>query len=231
MPPTTIDTVAEVSAEQHEARGRSSSASPAMWWAIAGVALLFATAALRLGGRGVTAVAGGLDPLQWLALITLTAAFVYGEGIRALQRKYVPHVIRRVELLRDERRVWYRIAAPLHALTLIGAPAGALLRAWGGTAAILAAVLIVRGFPEPWRGIIGFAVSAALAWGTYALLRAALRAFRQTGAQPLRSANRTTRSISAETVMGPIPPGTGESADRCAAPPVRSTSPTPPVLK
>jgi hypothetical protein len=149
-----------------------------MWWGVTGVGLLFATAAWRLGERGILTVMTGLSPLQWLALLALTAVFVYGEGVRALERKYVPHVIRRVELLRQERRSWYRLLAPLHALTLIGAARTPLLRAWAGTGAIALAVVVVRSFPEPWRGITDLAVAAALAWGTLALARASVRAFR-----------------------------------------------------
>jgi hypothetical protein len=152
--------------------------TPAMWWGVIGVGLLFASASFRLGARGLHTIGAGLSPGQWLLLVLLTIAFVYGEGIRALQRKYVPHVMTRIELLRGERRPWYRLLAPLHAMSLIGAPTRILLRAWAGVFAIVAAVVIVRSFPEPWRGITGFAVAAALAWGATALIRTALRSFR-----------------------------------------------------
>jgi hypothetical protein len=178
MPPTTDAEPMESSVTLRAAAAPVNTTSLTMWWAVFGVALLFGSAALRLGGRGVTTLLGGIEPVQWLVVGALTVAFVYGEGVLALQRSYVPRVIRRVELLRDEPRRWYRLLAPLHALTLIGAAPLQLARAWGGLALIVTAVLIVRRFPEPWRGIVGFAVAAALAWGTYALLRAARRAFR-----------------------------------------------------
>jgi hypothetical protein len=162
-----------VEAEPQRVRGTLTT-----WWGVVGVALVFATAAYRLGERGLDTVRGGLAPAEWLALVLLTAVFVYGEGVRALQRRYVPHVIRRVTQLEREPRMWYRLLAPVHALSLIGADRGLLLRAWAGTFAIAAAVAVVRAFPEPWRGITDVAVAAALAWGTYALVRAALRAFR-----------------------------------------------------
>jgi hypothetical protein len=149
-----------------------------IWWGVLGVALVFASASFRLGERGVRTVAAGLTPAQWLLLVVLTGVFVYGEGVRALERKYVPHVMRRVELLRGEQRWWYRLLAPLHALSLIGADNRLLLKSWAGTAAIAGAVAVVRSFAEPWRGITDVAVAAALAWGTYALVRASLRTFR-----------------------------------------------------
>lgn len=147
----------------------------AVWWGLAGVVLLFATAVFRLGGRGIATVIQGLGPWEWVALVSLTAAFVYGEGVRALQRKYVPWMISRVEELRHESRAWYRLLAPLHAMALIGAPPRTLVKAWGGSVAIFLAVLIVSRFPEPWRGITDFAVASALAWATCIMIVAGTR--------------------------------------------------------
>jgi hypothetical protein len=147
-------------------------------WAVAGVVFLFAEAAWRLALRGVDAVRGGLTPFEWLALVLLTAAFVYGEGVRALQRRWVPYVLARIQRLRAERRLRYHLAAPLYAMSLIGPPRAAVVRAWAGVAAIISAVLIVSRLPDPWRGIVDSAVAAALVWGASALLYGAGRAFR-----------------------------------------------------
>jgi hypothetical protein len=147
-------------------------------WAVAGVVVLFAEAAWRLALRGIAAVQGGLTSFEWLALVLLTAAFVYGEGVRALQRKWVPYVLRRVARLGEEGQLLYRVAAPLYAMSLIGPPRRALLRAWAGVAAIVTAVLVVSGFPDPWRGIVDLAVASALVWGAIALLYAAGRMMR-----------------------------------------------------
>jgi hypothetical protein len=148
-------------------------------WAVLGVALLFFTAVLRLGARGVALIRSGLQPAEWALLAVLTAAFIYGEGVRALQQRYVPFLLARVNRLRgEEARTRHRLFAPLYALALIGAPRRTLLRAWAGTLAIAAAVLLVRALPDPWRGVIDFAVAAALAWGLAALLTEAWRALR-----------------------------------------------------
>lgn len=144
-------------------------------WALLGVGLLFGTAAWRLGQRGIATMRAGLGPWEWSALAALTALFVYGEGIRALERRYAPWLIDRITRLPDEPRPVYRLLAPLYALALIGARRGTVARAWGGSAAIALAVLIVRAFPEPWRGITDFAVAAALVWGLVAILREAKR--------------------------------------------------------
>jgi hypothetical protein len=147
-------------------------------WAVLGVTLLFATAVLRLGARGIALIRSGLAPAEWVLLAVVTAAFVYGEGVRALDQRYVPFLMRRVRELRAESHPVHRVLAPLYALALIGAPGRARLRAWAGMLAIAAAVLIVRGLPEPWRGTIDFAVAAALTWGLAALLQKAWRTLR-----------------------------------------------------
>lgn len=147
-------------------------------WAITGVALLFGHAAYRLGARGVSTIRNGLDAAEWVALALLTAMFIYGEGVRALQRRYVPHVMRRVSLLRDRAKVSHHLLAPLFALSLVGASTRSLLLAWAGVAAIAGAVVVVSRFPEPWRGIVDFAVAAALGWALVALLVSARRVLR-----------------------------------------------------
>jgi hypothetical protein len=148
-------------------------------WGVLGVAVLFATAVLRLGARGLATVSAGLTGWQWLALAALTAVFVYGEGVRALQRKWVPWALGRLVALRDERRTWYLLLAPLHAMAFIGAPARTIARAWAGTLAIVVAVLIVSRFPDPWRGITDIAVASALAWATVVLVVGGVRRLRR----------------------------------------------------
>lgn len=140
-------------------------------WTLIGVAALFTSAIYRLGARGVATIQAGLGWGEWLVLVLLTVAFVYGEGFRALDRRWVPRLVERALLLRDDPRVLVRLVAPLYGLSLVGAARDDLIRGWLLTTAILGAVLIVRALPDPWRGIVDFAVAAALAWGLVAILR------------------------------------------------------------
>lgn len=151
-------------------RERSRSGTLTQAWAVAGVAVILADATWRLGLRGAAAVRDGLDPLEWLALVLLTAAFVYGEGVRALQRRWIPYVLARILQLRGHVPRVYRVLAPLYAFGIIGPPRRSLLRAWAGVAAIIAAVVIVSRFPDPWRGIVDLAVASALLWGVIVLV-------------------------------------------------------------
>ncbi|GMV05019.1 MAG: hypothetical protein AMXMBFR53_12990 [Gemmatimonadota bacterium] len=163
-------------------RGASDGAGlAAAAWAVGGVCLLFSMAVFRLGRRGLETLRGGLEPREWGALVLLTLLFVVGEGWGALQRKWVPRLVRRVSTLREGGSPIHRALAPLYGMSLIGAPRADLLRAWGGTAAIVAAVLLVRGFPEPWRGIVDLAVASALVWAVGAIAVACRRSFRTRG--------------------------------------------------
>lgn len=147
-------------------------------WGLAGVTLLLGTAVLRLGSRGLTTLQAGLEPAQWLILAGLTAGFVYMEGVRAFQQRWVPRVVGRLAALRTDRRAWYRALAPLHAMGFISPSVRTVALSWGGTALIVAAILVVSRFPDPWRGIVDIAVAAALLYGTLALIVAAARSWR-----------------------------------------------------
>jgi hypothetical protein len=147
-------------------------------WAVAGVALLFVDAIYRLGLRAIETVAAGLSLRDALVLSLLSAAFVYGEGYRALQLRFAPRVIERAFAI-DTRRSHHVLLAPLVVLSLVGAAPRALFRGYLALVLIASAALAVSALPSPWRGIIDGAVALALSWGLAALLlqfRSALRA-------------------------------------------------------
>ncbi|UCC25940.1 MAG: hypothetical protein JSU98_02345 [Gemmatimonadales bacterium] len=146
-------------------------------WALGGVSLLLLFAAVRLGRRGIETVQAGLGPVEWTGLILLVLLFVVGEGWGALQRKWVPRVVERAVALRRGGPLHFRILAPLYGMSLIGGCARSLARAWAGTFSIVVAVLIVRTFPDPWRGIVDLAVASALVWGVAAIVAAGGKAF------------------------------------------------------
>ena len=147
-----------------------------MAWAVVGVLALLLKAVASLGGRGLDTLREGLGPVEMGVLVALLLLFVLGEGVMALQRKWVPHVVGRARALRRDGSRTHALLAPLYAMSLVGAPRRALLRAWAGVLAIVAAVLVVRAFPEPWRGIVDLSVAAALAWGSIALVTQAIGA-------------------------------------------------------
>lgn len=139
-------------------------------WALLGVAAIFAWSVYSLGGRGLEAVRGGLDPFQWAALVVFTVGFVYTEGILTFDRRWIPKLVRRSRRVRHESTAM-KLLAPLYGLALVGHEWKTVVKAWIGTALIVTAVVIIREFPPPWRGIVDFAVAAAMAWGLVSIAR------------------------------------------------------------
>ena len=140
-----------------------------------GVVAVFIEAIVQLGRRGIATMRAGLEPIEWIVLAVLLIAFVYGEGVRALARRWVPGVLARTRELGPASRAIDRVLAPLYVMSLTGAPARVLARAWIGVALIVAAVLIVRALPEPWRGIVDLSVATALLVGLVAIVRGVRR--------------------------------------------------------
>ena len=137
--------------------------------------MIFAWAVYRLGGRGFETLTAGLTVPQWTALTVLVLGFVYVEGIRALQHRWVPRMLGRASQLDEEERRTPRIVGPLFAMSLLFAPRTQMARAWLLTSGIVSMVVLVRLLPDPWRGIVDLAVAAALAWGIGAILVAMAR--------------------------------------------------------
>ena len=180
-------------------RGLIQGIAPA--WALLGVAGLFTSAVMRLGSRGLATVRAGLSPGQWILLVSFTFVMVYGEGVLALQRKWVPRLLRRARALRHEP-LGLQLLGPLYGLSLVGGTRKELLRGWLGTLAIVTAIVIVRSMPEPWRGIVDVSVASALAWGLLSIALGSPEVFRSTEAEP-----------SAESV-----PGAGHTRGEAHAP-------------
>lgn len=159
-------------------RPRSTRAVLVAGWALGGLSLTFLQAIARLGTRGVHTITNGLTAFEWAVLVLLTIAFVYGEGVRGIQQHFAPRVVQRLHELFVSRVRW-QLLGPFYLLSLVGVAPRTMLRAWLGVGAIVAAVLIIRALPEPWRGIIDFAVVAALSWGLIAILAAAGRSLQR----------------------------------------------------
>ncbi len=139
-------------------------------WALVGVVALLGNAVVRLGRRGLDTVREGLSAGEWTVLAAVFVLFVYVEGVRALQRKWVPFVVGRMEALGRRSPLLHRLLAPLHVMALVGGPRRTVLRAWAGVAAVIVAILVLRSVPDPWRGIVDVGVAAALGWGLLVLL-------------------------------------------------------------
>jgi hypothetical protein len=135
-------------------------------------AILLAEASYRLGERALHTVRAGLSTPEWAFMLLSIVLFGYGEGYRALHRRFFPHVIARASELarRDSRSLRDFLVAPLYVVSMVQAETRALLRAWLGAALIVCAVFIVRALPEPYRGTVDAGVAVALAIGLVSLI-------------------------------------------------------------
>ena len=136
------------------------------------VALTLVESIARLGARALAIFRDqSLSPTDHVIISVIVAVFWYGEGYRALQMRFVPHVVARAfELARSGRRGGALALGPLYVMSLVGDRREARLRAWLGVAAIVAVVLAVRHLPPFWRGAVDAGVSVALLWGLAALV-------------------------------------------------------------
>jgi hypothetical protein len=138
-------------------------------WAVGAVGATFVEAIYRLGARALALVHSGLSRGEWMLFGVTVVAFVYVEGHRVLERRFVPRVVgRALELCRahDARSTWL---APLYVLSLFGAPRREVLRGCASVVLIVLAVLGVRRLPDTYRGMVDGGVAAALGWGLVAL--------------------------------------------------------------
>jgi hypothetical protein len=131
-----------------------------------------AEATFRLGERALETLHEGMSLPQYALFALSVIAFGYGEGYRALHRRFVPHVIARaIELAKsDNRGVRGFLIAPLYVLDLVQTTPRALRVAWLSIALIVLAVVLVRELPDPYRGIVDGGVAVALSIGLMSLL-------------------------------------------------------------
>jgi hypothetical protein len=139
-------------------------------WGVFGIAAVLGEAIVRLASTAAGELRSGLTAPEMFALAALAAIFIYGEGVCALHRRFVPSVVARSVSASESDRLVFAAFAPVYALSLIGAPARDVVRAGVGAIAIACAAVAVRLLPSPWRGIVDAAIASALAWGFVALI-------------------------------------------------------------
>jgi hypothetical protein len=140
-------------------------------WAVGGVLLLLSQAIFRLSQVAWEALAT-FELTQ--AQIAITAAWAlassYMEGYRGFQLRFVPRVLARAHYLAQNPGAAPVLLAPLYAMAFFRAKTRAKVAAWGISLLVLAAILIVRNLPQPWRGIIDVGVVVGLSWGVVCMV-------------------------------------------------------------
>lgn len=167
--PQTEETTCPLFADGPETRAPNWSVST---FGLVVVAITLAEASLRLGARAMSTLHSGLSVQDYALFILSVAAFGYGEGYRALHRRFIPHVIERaIELAHSHLRGFRGFAlSALYVLCMVHAPRREVVKAWVSVALIVCAVVIVKALPEPYRGIIDAGVAVALGIGLGSLI-------------------------------------------------------------
>lgn len=153
--------------------------SPLGWlgvvWGIGGVCATLVSAVVRLAPRAFEPVRDGMSTLEWSAWLGSIAFMAYTEGYKGFQRNFSPRVVARALHLRANPRPLHVAFAPLFCMALFHASRVRLIVAWVVLLGVVTLVTIVRGFPQPWRGIVDAGVIVGLTWGVAAIVVFAVR--------------------------------------------------------
>lgn len=148
-------------------------------WGTAGVLALLLQAIYRLTPPALEPLLGGsLDPFQAALYATWVVFAAYVEGYRAFQGRFSPRVVARAVYLSKNPAPWRVILAPLFCMSFFHATRRGLIAAWAVTLLVIAAVVLVRQLPQPWRGIVDGGVVVGLSWGTAAIVINIIGVFR-----------------------------------------------------
>ena len=140
-------------------------------WGVLGVAGILLFAVYRLTPYAVTAIAGGLTPLQWIVLAGNTAFMAWSEGYRGFQCRFSPRVAARALHLLLHPTPLRALLAPVFCIGYFHASRRGMVAVWAGTLAIVGVVLLVQLLSQPWRGILDAGVVVGLSWGLASFLQ------------------------------------------------------------
>lgn len=141
-----------------------------MLWSVGGVVLLLAKALWALTPLALEALRSDLGPAHWAAAAVWVPFMAYTEGYKGFQKRFSPRVVRRAFLLARTRRPLHVLLGPLFAMGLVHATRRRLIASWVLVIGIVTLVILVRGLPQPWRGIVDLGVVVGLTWGAASIL-------------------------------------------------------------
>lgn len=140
-------------------------------WGVGLVLLLLGQAVYRLSPLALEPwLEGSMTAFQITLYISWLAFNGYAEGYRGFQKRFSPRVVRRAFWL-GKNATPLRVALALpFCMSLFHSTKRQKMVSWIFILAIVSIVVVVRGFPQPWRGIVDGGVVFGLLWGMVVII-------------------------------------------------------------
>lgn len=139
-------------------------------WGAIGFLMLLTSAVARLTPLALEGLTAPLHGYHVGALLAMTAFMLYSEGYRGFQCQLAPRFAARAMHLRAHPRLRDVLLAPLFCVGYYHATPRRMWMVRGLTTGIILLIVLVRLVPQPWRGLIDFAVVLGLAYGMVTIL-------------------------------------------------------------
>ena len=146
-------------------------------WGIGGILILLGFAVFRLSKMILDMWTYDFSWYHWGSLVIMVTGMAYSEGYRGFQCAFAPRTAARARYLYHTPRLSHVLLAPAFCMGYFYTHRRRQIAATTLTAGIVLAVVLVRFFPQPWRGIVDAGVVVGLTWGIIAVLLYTLRAF------------------------------------------------------
>jgi hypothetical protein len=146
-------------------------------WGIGGMSVLFCSALFRLYPYTMELSHLTMAPVHWAALAASLGFMGYMEGYKGFHCRFSPRAAARALYLKDNPTPLRILLAPLFCMGFFHATRRRKIAAYSLTAMIIILIILIRRFPQPWRGIVDAGVLLGLGWGVITVWYFSLRAF------------------------------------------------------
>lgn len=146
-------------------------------WGLAGVLAILLLPIYRLSFIAWDAFLYKLMWWHWASTLAWLLLMIYAEGWRGFHRAWAPRTAARAHYLLHHPTPLRVLLAPLFCMCFFDASRKRKIVAWVLTGFIIALVLVVSAFPQPWRGLVDLGVVAGLSMGVTSLIFHVWRAF------------------------------------------------------
>ena len=144
-------------------------------WGLGGILAMLCFAIYRLAPMAYELSGVSLTLIQWGALLFSIIFMAYSEGYKGFHNGFAPRVVARANYLKDNPLPLTTLLAPLFCMGFIYATRKRMIVSTALTLMIIFFVVVVRMFPQPWRGIIDAGVVVGLFMGVCSIVYYATR--------------------------------------------------------